>query len=365
MIFCNEIINLILASRSLVIYGAGIMGKALYHCLKSPVYGKKADAFLVKELEGNPSEIDGVPVIDMMNAERFRNQLILVALHEKYLKDAVTELERNGFTNLVSVTFDSDLWADLRGNWMIDEQIGFNAEVSPVFSENDLVSVYVVHNVIDKKLKENPPNKNFEKSILAGAYLTDDNQYLYRDDTGDNISRKNKEYCELTALYWIWKHDKSEFVGLSHYRRKFDISEYEMECLYQSNVDVIVTVPVINLLSVRTQYEKDHNIKDWDIMLAAVHELYPEYDAVAEQIQNGYFYFAYNMFIARKNIFNDYCEWLFHILDYCEAKIKISDNSYQRRYAGFLAERLMTIYFVHNKHLKIKVAKKHFIESAD
>lgn len=37
------------------------------------------------------------------------------------------------------------------------------------------------------------------------------------DNTGDNISLKNANYCELTGLYWAWKNLNADYIGLVHY----------------------------------------------------------------------------------------------------------------------------------------------------
>lgn len=362
MLFNNEKIDEILAADSIAIYGAGLMGKTLLKCLNSSTYNKKVDAFIVRDKEENPEYIEDVLVLDMDHAHTYKSKLVLVALHEKNIYSALEELKEKGFTKVLPISFDSDLWTDLRGNWMKDEGIGFREDTEVLDTLHGRTNIYVVHSSADKKLMEDIQDKVFETSILVGAALSSGDEYTIHDNMGENISEKNKEYCELTALYWIWKNDHSKYVGLSHYRRRFVFDEYG-DNIFDNKVDVVVTVPMINIQTVREQYALDHSLNDWNIMLEAIRNLYPEYYETADEIQNGYYYYAYNMFIARKEILDEYCKWLFDILNYCDQRIKLNDDKYQRRYAGFLAERLMTIYLVHNKQYKIAVARKHFIES--
>jgi len=64
------------------------------------------------------------------------------------------------------------------------------------------------------------PNHPLLIPIQVGAALTSERfpGFLY-DDTGDNISSKNRSYCELTAQYWAWKNINVDYYGFFHYRR--------------------------------------------------------------------------------------------------------------------------------------------------
>lgn len=64
--------------------------------------------------------------------------------------------------------------------------------------------------------------------------------YMIGDDTGDNISKKNPYYCELTAQYWAWKNLDCEYVGLCHYRRYFQdkITENYIKNKVDSGYDI-------------------------------------------------------------------------------------------------------------------------------
>ena len=53
---------------------------------------------------------------------------------------------------------------------------------------------------------------------------------------------------------------------------------------------------------------------------------------------------------------------MFPVLEYCEKRIGKREDIYQNRYAGFLAERLLTIFLNENRQYTVAIADKKFIE---
>ena len=231
--------------------------------------------------------------------------------------------------------------------------------------------------------KFDPPKEDYFLPIQVGKAINEDLGYQ-GDDTLESISAKNPNYCELTALYWAWKNLDYDVLGLCHYRRYFDIenktnrindirfiSEQEFEASnfpqkkilsYLNKHDVILAKPRIIEFSVEVAYGMAHMQEDYKILTDVISELYPEYNQSWNKISNlTNKIISYNMFIAPKHIIDPYCEWLFSILTEVEKRIKLSPYPYQQRVIGFLAERLMTMYFVHH-NFKIKYLPVLFVK---
>ncbi len=363
LLYENKLIDRLRRADEIIIYGAGVMGRAVKRCLEEAPYYMCIKRFLVESMKGNEEVVDGVSVMELANAQRYRGTLILVALHERHMAKAMEKLREEGFANLVPISFDSDVWSDIRGNWFRHRQMASGLPCAGLEEEvGGRLRIYVVHSVADKQVMGRPADKEFEIPIQAGAALTGQVIASVRDNQGRHISERNRKYCELTALYWIWKNDKSEYAGLCHYRRRFALDEGLAGKLADSGIDVVLTVPVVNFPNVKAQYCADHEPGDWEVMMEAIRLLWPEYMETAEEIQDGLYYYAYNMFIARKEILDRFCGWLFPVLFYCEQKIGDKEDCYQNRYIGFLGERLLTIFFVHHRgEYRMAIARKHFI----
>lgn len=113
------------------------------------------------------------------------------------------------------------------------------------------------------------PEDPMYRPLQVGSALREDLGYE-RDDTGDNISAKFDLIHELTGFYWIWKNVNCDVVGISLANRYF--------CYYE---DVIRKYRIESLLK-----------EGYDVIL-------PESEV------------PFHMLIAKKAVFDTYCEWLF------------------------------------------------------
>lgn len=198
------------------------------------------------------------------------------------------------------------------------------------------------------------------------------------DCDGENISDKNNSYCELTALFSLWKNSTADIKGLFHYRRfignddklclKYEInSSYGKEIISKkiiSESQIISTLNDYDVILTRpdcpyplTAYDDLLRFvyhKDVWVMIDTIEELYPEYSDSLWHILKSKNISYCNMFIAGKDFTDKYCTWLFDILFSIEKKIDISDydTSHQRIF-GYYAELLLCVY-IHKHNLKCK-----------
>ena len=197
--------------------------------------------------------------------------------------------------------------------------------------------------------------------IQAGRALHAPIPGLIGDDTGDNISAKNPNYCELTALYWGWKNLNADFVGLIHYRRFFarhlPAGPADRILRGKELAERLARVPVLLpsprryfIETNRSHYIHAHHREDLETVQSVIRDLYPEYSASFHRVMNRTGGHRFNMFIMRRDILDGYCRWLFGILFETEKRLDISGYSpYDARVFGFIAERLLDVYFEHEK----------------
>ncbi len=194
--------------------------------------------------------------------------------------------------------------------------------------------------------------------LQVGAALNEDIGYL-RDDGGDNISEKNNTYCELTGMYYAWKNMDADYMGLVHYRRHFasrkkvDDGDLFAHVLtpeeaekYLSRYDVIV--PRKREYYIETLYSHyDHTFDAKHLRLAykIIAKYYPDYIKACNKVYRRTWGYMFNMFIAPKAIYDEYCEWLFDILGIMERNIDISRYSeFESRLFGRVSEILFNVW---------------------
>jgi len=245
--------------------------------------------------------------------------------------------------------------------------------------------IFVLHYKVGTVLNVDP----IYQPLMAGNALVPENSSIQGDDTGENISTKNRYYSELTGTYWIWKNTRQEVTGTCHYRRFFTAQPepflYKLKRLlyypaglykkrhgliYTENTDLFVPrilneqelskllnsydaiLPQARKLkyTVETHYHRYHNIRDLKLLETILSEKYPDYLKAFSIFLNGKRIYANNMFILKDNEYQKFMAWLFDMLFEFEQRIDLNNyTDYQKRIFGFIAERLLNIWFIKNQ----------------
>lgn len=220
----------------------------------------------------------------------------------------------------------------------------------------------------------------FPVSAGAALYGEGDPVLSLRDDTGENISASNPQYCELTVQYWAWKNRSFDVGGLMHQRRYFDlsrvfpvqhgkkpsssrpyrifdvpdektVSRLGLRCERVSELTDVY--PIIAPLreniyqSVRDYYNRNDRQKHDDIslLLQIIGNSCPEYlESAQRYFSESYAYFC-NMMIMDRKQFCSYSQWLFSVLAQYD-RMKPKELFYPRE-QGKLAERLFGVYMTY------------------
>lgn len=223
------------------------------------------------------------------------------------------------------------------------------------------------------------------------------------DDTGDNISDKNRYYSECSALYWAWKNydalGNPDYIGLMHYRRHFIFNDeyyvnnikddwhdalcYKNEDFIDdkyiknigltdenilkacSDYDLVVTkdtkFDLIGGYNIRENYKNiipGVKVEDFDNMINKIVNKFPDYKSIFNKYLNGYNAANYQMFIMKKELFFEYCEFLFSILFDIGQEIDFEQYTTNgKRTLGYLAERMLSFFVWKKQEENLKILK--------
>lgn len=189
---------------------------------------------------------------------------------------------------------------------------------------------------------------------------------MQRDDDGDNISKKNGSYCELTALYWLWKNVEADAKGVVHYRRhlgstdptrRFSRDPFdrlatgdEIADLLKSRQAVVARKRNYYIETVYNHYAQTFDGSHFDICREILKERDPSYLCAWDELMQSRSAHIFNMFVMRSDVFNAYCDWIFPILAELEERVDSSEyDAFAARFVGRVSERLLDPWMAVNK----------------
>lgn len=204
--------------------------------------------------------------------------------------------------------------------------------------------------------------------LMCGSSINPNKTNYIQDNIGDNISKFNKYYSELTGEYWAWKHSKADILGFCHYRRFYakdlrftkitkediinDLSEYDIILPQATHLNITNRQDIYYGLKEHPNYGA--RCEDYMKLNNLLKNEFPDYYPAFKKVLNKKSIYNNNMFISDRNLANTYFEWAFQVFEKLMPKIDFeSYPANEKRVFGFMGEFLLTT-FVEKNGLKAK-----------
>jgi hypothetical protein len=318
-------------NKPFAIYGAQVVAYGAYTALKY-LCGVTPECFIVSSLNNNPREIDGITVKALENIPN--NTLIIIGVTELLQDEIIEILSEKGCKNTFKLTqrVEHLLMSEYFEKIGKFQTLDTNAKHTSV-----QFALYESHSKKDKILINPPKLEAWEIPINADDYP------------------KNSQYCEMSAVRWIWQNADADWLGVEHYRRHLLVASEDLS----DEIDVVLPLPYICYPNTIAQFRRFVSEDVLNALLTTLRTLHPsEYDEYS-QILKGQYQYTYNLVAAKKSVFNAYCAWFFQITEHMEMLADKVPEIANTRALSYVAEVLTSLYFLsHSDTLNIRHAEK-------
>ena len=345
--------------KSYVIYGAQVIAVGAREAI-AHLTGIQPISFAVGKPAGktwfptgNPENIDGIPVVSIESIPT--DTFIVLGVTELIQQEVIPYLDSHGYKNYYALTqheehlLMSEYYKSVGLFPVVDDLQGS-------VSQNIDFAMYEVRNDKDKPLSFHPDLFSYEVPIQAGAALGERSIADVKDNTGINISNKNRMYCEMSAVYWIWKNTNHDWIGIEHYRRHLLVKPE----MLTDDVDAIMPLPYNCYPNEMVQFLRFTTEDVKDALFKTLEALHPEEFEGYKAILYGKYQYTYDLVVAKKQVFDDYCSWFFEITKFMEENYATEVPALvETRAFSYVAEVLTNLYFMyHQKDLRIRHVEK-------
>lgn len=179
---------------------------------------------------------------------------------------------------------------------------------------------------------------------------------------GDNIDKLNPWFCELTGLYYMWRHDDGDIVGLEHYRRylstngRTPITEDDIRKKLSVG-DVICSIVRYGHHPIKSYFSaRGNDFYSWLLRyLLWLDCADPALGAVTRSYMEGRQHVLGNIFIAKKELLDEYAGSLFkNLLEFHECE-KVHGRWIVPRIFGYLSEFTFGAWLEYRRKKRVEV----------